>query len=74
MAKAGRTIAVDDQALELLASEGYSVAFGARFLKRVFDERIKLPITLHWNEGPQFHVSVTGQQIVVDAVSSSTNC
>jgi hypothetical protein len=55
----------------LLAREGYSVAFGAQFLKRVIDERIKLPITLHWNEGLQFHVCVAGQQIVVDAVSAS---
>ena len=71
MARAGKTMAIDDEAIELLASEGHSVAFGARFLKRVIDERIKLPITLHWNEGPQFHVSVAGQQIVVDAVSAS---
>ena len=43
MAKAGRTIEVGVDALELIVAEGYSVAFGARFLKRVIEERIKLP-------------------------------
>ena len=28
--------------------EGHSLAYGARFLKRVIDERIKLPISEHW--------------------------
>src|SRR5436189_1613955 len=45
LAKVGKTIEIDDEALELLVKQGYSLAFGARFLKRVIDQRIKLPIS-----------------------------
>ena len=39
LAKAGKTIEVDDEALELRGRrKGYSMAFGARFLKRFIDE------------------------------------
>ena len=47
----------------------YSVAFGARFLKRVIDERIKLPITIHWNDGLHFRVRAAQQAIQVEAMS-----
>ncbi len=54
VAKAGKTIQIDEAAFELIATEGYCKAFGARFLKRVIDERIKLPITMNWNRVPTF--------------------
>src|SRR5262249_42270047 len=44
LARAGKTIAIDPDALELIVRQGYSLAYGARFLKRTIDERIKLPI------------------------------
>jgi ATP-dependent Clp protease ATP-binding subunit ClpA len=62
---AGKTIQIDDEALELLVSEGYSLAYGARFLKRVVDERIKLPISTRWRESDQFHVRAESGQLVV---------
>jgi ATP-dependent Clp protease ATP-binding subunit ClpC len=65
-AKAGKTIEIDEDALELIAAEGYSLSFGARFLKRAIDERIKLPITLNWKEGSHFHVRLAGQEILVE--------
>ena len=68
--KAGKTIEIDDDAVEQIATQGYSPAFGARFLKRVIDDRIKLPITLNWNKGSHFHVYVAEQSIAVDAVSA----
>jgi ATP-dependent Clp protease ATP-binding subunit ClpC len=68
MGKAGRTIEVDDDALELLVAEGYSTAFGARYLKRVIDERIKLPITMRWNNGLHFRVRLAPQGLHVEAV------
>jgi len=70
MARAGKTIEIDDEALGFIAAEGYSMAFGARFLKRVIDERIKLPITMNWNGGSHFRVRVARQAIVVDAFSA----
>jgi len=68
LAKAGKTMQMDDEALELIVTQGYSMAFGARFLKRVIDERIKLPISLQWNEGSHFHVRVRDGGIVVEPV------
>jgi ATP-dependent Clp protease ATP-binding subunit ClpA len=70
LAKAGKTLEIDDDALDMIAADGYSVAFGARFLKRVIDERVKLPMTMRWNDGSHFRVRVEGQAIVVQAVSA----
>jgi ATP-dependent Clp protease ATP-binding subunit ClpA len=65
LAKAGKTIRVTDEALEALVSRGYSLAFGARFLKRVIDEAIKLPISARWHEGSHFEVLVEDGAIAV---------
>jgi ATP-dependent Clp protease ATP-binding subunit ClpA len=65
----GKTIRIDDEALELLVSEGYSLAYGARFLKRVIDERVKLPISARWRESEHFHVRVESSDVVVDVGS-----
>jgi ATP-dependent Clp protease ATP-binding subunit ClpA len=67
LAKAGKTIAIDPDALELIVKQGYSLAFGARFLKRVIDERIKLPISTRWNDGAHFRVRVIDDAVVVDS-------
>src|SRR6185437_8650374 len=45
LAHSGRSLTVDEDALEQLVKEGYSPAYGARFLKRIIDDRIKLPIS-----------------------------
>jgi ATP-dependent Clp protease ATP-binding subunit ClpA len=66
---AGKTIRIDDDALEL-ASQGYSLAYGARFLKRVIDERVKLPISARWREGAHFHVRVEHGEVTVDVSSA----
>ena len=66
LAKGGKTIQLDPDALELIVSQGYSLAYGARFLKRVIDERIKLPIGTRWREGSHFHVRVIDGQVVVE--------
>ncbi len=66
LAKSGRTIDVDEDALEQLVREGYSLAYGARFLKRVIDDRIKLPISERWRDGVHFEVRVRDGQIVID--------
>src|SRR5207302_3263242 len=54
LAQAGKTIQVEPDALEVIVAQGYSLAFGARFLKRIIDERIKLPISTRWREGSHF--------------------
>jgi ATP-dependent Clp protease ATP-binding subunit ClpC len=65
LAKAGKTIHIADDALEAVVRQGYSLAFGARFLKRVIDERVKLPISARWKEGSHFDVRLDGETIVV---------
>ena len=69
LAKAGKALDVTDDALELLVTQGYSLAFGARFLKRVIDERVKLPLSERWKEGDLFEVRVAGSEVVVEPSS-----
>jgi ATP-dependent Clp protease ATP-binding subunit ClpA len=66
LAKAGKTIRVEDAALELIVSQGYSLAYGARFLKRFIDERIKLPISSTWKDGSHFDVVAKDGQVAVE--------
>jgi ATP-dependent Clp protease ATP-binding subunit ClpA len=61
-----RVLQVEPEAIELLVKQGYSLAFGARFLKRVIDDTIKLPISQRWKDGNQFHVLGRDGQIVVE--------
>ena len=67
LAKAGKTIHVEDAALELIVTRGYSLAFGARFLKRFIDEQVKLPISERWKEGSHFDVRACEGEIQVEA-------
>src|SRR5687767_12365437 len=58
MTHSGRTLHVGDDALEKLVEEGYSLAYGARFLKRVIEDRVKLPISQQWTTGRDFSVEL----------------
>jgi ATP-dependent Clp protease ATP-binding subunit ClpA len=66
LAKAGKTIHIEDAALEVVVQKGYNMAFGARFLKRYIDEQIKLPISARWKEGTHFDVRAVNGDIVVE--------
>ena len=66
LARAGKTIQVSDEALELIVTNGHNMAFGARFLKRYIDEHVKLPISERWKEGSHFDVLVRDGQLVVE--------
>jgi hypothetical protein len=51
----------------LLTNEHVFLAFAVRFLKRVIDDTIKLPIiSQHWKDGREFHVVARDGQIVVE--------
>jgi ATP-dependent Clp protease ATP-binding subunit ClpA len=54
LARSRRTLTVTPPALEQLVQDGYSLPFGARFLKRTIDSKLKLPISQRWNEGMHF--------------------
>ena len=64
----GKSLSVEPEALEKLVTEGYSMAYGARFLKRVIDAKIKLPLSQHWKESNAFRAALQDDQIVVEAV------
>ena len=49
-------------------TDGYSLAYGARFLKRVIDDRIKLPLSQQWKDANAFRATVRDDQIVLEAV------
>jgi ATP-dependent Clp protease ATP-binding subunit ClpA len=70
LATAGKTFQIDDDALELLVTQGYSLAYGARFLKRVIDERVKLPISARWRESARFHVRARDGEVVVETATA----
>src|SRR5512146_1226784 len=65
MAVHGKTVEVSPEALSALARAGFSVKYGARFLKRFIDEKVKMPITLRWKESDSFHVEAVGGEVVV---------
>jgi ATP-dependent Clp protease ATP-binding subunit ClpA len=66
LAKAGKAIQIDDEALELIVRDGYNLAFGARFLKRMIDEKIKLPISARWHDGSHFRIKAIEGEVVME--------
>jgi ATP-dependent Clp protease ATP-binding subunit ClpA len=66
--RSNKSLTVDPQALEKLVSDGYSLAYGARFLKRIIDDRIKLPISQSWKEANSFRAVLRDDAVVLEAV------
>jgi ATP-dependent Clp protease ATP-binding subunit ClpC len=71
LAKAGKTMAMTEEAVECVVTKGYSMAFGARFLKRYIDEHIKLPISTQWKDGSHFDVTAKEGVLSVEATVKS---
>ena len=67
--RSNKTLTIEPEALEQLVTDGYSLAFGARFLKRVIDDRIKLPLNQQWKDASAFRATVRDGQVVVEAAS-----
>ncbi|HYT67692.1 MAG TPA: hypothetical protein VEL51_14780, partial [Vicinamibacterales bacterium] len=68
--RSGRTLSVTPAALEQIVTDGYSLAYGARFLKRVIESRIKLPISQRWTEGKSFVADVVEGQLSIQVVDA----
>jgi ATP-dependent Clp protease ATP-binding subunit ClpC len=66
LGRAGKTIDVSDDALEMIVAKGYNMAFGARFLKRFIDQHIKLPISAQWKDGSHFAVRLKNGDLHVE--------
>ena len=47
-------------------TDGYSLAYGARFLKRVIENEIKLPISQRWTEGTAFTADVRDGKLEIE--------
>ena len=65
MERQGKLVEVSEAAVNLLTEKGYNTAYGARFLKRHIDEKVKLPITGMWKASAGFRVEVENGEIVV---------
>jgi ATP-dependent Clp protease ATP-binding subunit ClpA len=67
LARSGKHLVVEPEALEQIVKEGYSLAYGARFLKRVIDDKVKLPISEFWQGGPEYRVLSEDGKVVVES-------
>jgi ATP-dependent Clp protease ATP-binding subunit ClpA len=65
--KTGKRLVVEPEAIDVLVRTGYSLAYGARFLKRVIEEKVKMPISQDWQAGTEFRVRCADGQLVVDS-------
>jgi ATP-dependent Clp protease ATP-binding subunit ClpA len=65
MERQGKLVDITEAAVNALTEAGYSTAYGARFLKRLIDEKVKLPITGLWKTSSSFKVDVENNEVVV---------
>ncbi|MGH9768234.1 MAG: AAA family ATPase [Blastocatellia bacterium] len=65
MARQGKRLTLTEAALDSLVEKGFSPAYGARFLKRTIDEKVKLPITNLWKAFTGFVVDVVDGEVDV---------
>lgn len=64
MKRQGKSFEITSQAIDLVTEKGYSMQYGARFLKRYIDEHVKLPITTMWKTGSNFLVDAEEGEVV----------
>jgi ATP-dependent Clp protease ATP-binding subunit ClpC len=63
-----KTLYVDPEALDKIVADGHSLSYGARFLKRVIDDQIKIPLSQRWKDASTFRAMVKDGRIVVESV------
>jgi ATP-dependent Clp protease ATP-binding subunit ClpC len=64
----GKEVEVTERAIDLLTEKGFSPAYGARFLKRHIDEKVKLPITTMWKGATRFRVDAEDGEVTIKAM------
>jgi ATP-dependent Clp protease ATP-binding subunit ClpC len=67
----GKEVEVTEKAIDLLTEKGFSPAYGARFLKRHIDEKVKLPITTMWKGASRFRVDVEDGEVKIKAMTDA---
>jgi ATP-dependent Clp protease ATP-binding subunit ClpA len=70
MERQNKFIEVTENAVDLLTEKGFSPTYGARFLKRHIDEKVKLPITTMWKTASRFDVDVVDGEVTVKPVDA----
>ena len=65
MERQGKLVEVTDAAVDALTEKGFSPAYGARFLKRHIDQKVKLPITNSWKLATRFVIDAEDGEVVV---------
>lgn len=71
MLKQNKNLVVYEDALECLVKKGHSLEYGARFLKRVIESSVKIPISRNWNY-ENFYLKSIKDEIVVDFVPNGS--
>jgi ATP-dependent Clp protease ATP-binding subunit ClpA len=66
----GKFVDVTERAVDLLTEKGFSHTYGARFLKRHIDQKVKIPITNAWKTATDFTVDVEDGEIVVQPMDA----
>jgi ATP-dependent Clp protease ATP-binding subunit ClpC len=72
MERQGKEVEVTERAIDLLTEKGFSPAYGARFLKRHIDEKVKLPITTMWKGATRFRVDAEEGEVTIKAIDVVT--
>jgi ATP-dependent Clp protease ATP-binding subunit ClpA len=68
MERQGKEVEVTERAIDLLTEKGFSPAYGARFLKRHIDEKVKLPITTMWKGASRFQVDAENGEVTIKPI------
>ncbi len=71
MQRQGKDVSVTDAALNFLTEKGFNTKYGARFLKRHIDEKVKLPLTALWKTATNFVVELEDGEVIVKAVAGT---
>lgn len=67
MERQGKFVEITDAAVDALTEKGFSPTYGARFLKRHIDQKVKLPITNLWKQVIRFLVDAKDGEVSVQA-------
>jgi ATP-dependent Clp protease ATP-binding subunit ClpA len=70
MAKLNKMIQITEPARDWIVRKGYSPTYGARFLKRLIDEKVKLPVTNLWRQGNNFLVDIQNDDIAISCLDN----
>jgi ATP-dependent Clp protease ATP-binding subunit ClpA len=62
----GKSLAITPEAIDVIVRDGFSLAYGARYLKRVIDDCVKIPLSQLWSTGSTFRVTVTDGVVTVE--------